>query len=84
VRHIRIDNEIENSKRRFACGIGPELPAGDTYVFQSEVGWHHTVDCPGCAPTKQPLGTPISELSGQPGHKGYEKFKEIAHSWGYD
>jgi len=26
--HIRIDNEIENSKRQFACGIGPDLPAG--------------------------------------------------------
>jgi hypothetical protein len=41
----------------------------------------------------QPLGTPISELSGQPGdprnpndprHAGYEKFKRIAKSWGFD
>lgn len=40
-----------------------------------------------------PLGTPISELSGQPGdsrnpddprHAGYEKFKRIARSYGYD
>lgn len=40
-----------------------------------------------------PLGTPISELSGQPGdprnpddprHAGYEKFKRIAKSYGYD
>ena len=40
-----------------------------------------------------PLGTPLSELSGQPGdprhpndprHAGYEKFKRIARSWGYD
>lgn len=40
-----------------------------------------------------PLGTPISELSGQPGdprnpddprHTGYEKFKRIAKSYGYD
>ena len=41
----------------------------------------------------QPLGTPISELSGQPGdprnpddprHAGYERFKRIAKSWGHD
>lgn len=41
----------------------------------------------------RPLGTPISELSGQPGdprnpddprHLGYEKFKRIARSYGYD
>jgi hypothetical protein len=35
-----------------------------------------------CLP--ESLGTPISELSGQPGHKGYERFCEIARSWGYD
>jgi hypothetical protein len=32
----------------------------------------------------EPLGTPISELSGQPGTPGYEKFKRIAKSWGHD
>jgi hypothetical protein len=41
----------------------------------------------------RPLGTPLSELSGQPGdprnpddprHAGYERFKRIARSWGYD
>jgi hypothetical protein len=30
------------------------------------------------------LGTPLSELSGQPETPGYEKFKRIAKSWGYD
>lgn len=41
----------------------------------------------------RPLGTPLSELSGQPGdprnpddprHAGYAEFKRIARSWGYD
>lgn len=35
----------------------------------------------------RPLETLISELSGQPGdprHAGYERFKRIAKSWGYD
>ena len=84
MRHLRVDNEAENSKRRFACGIGPALPDGDTYVFGGEVGLHHTVDCPGCIPQAPPLGTPISELSGRPGHKGYDRFVQIAKSWGYD
>ena len=30
------------------------------------------------------LGTPISQLSGRPGHAGYEQFCSIAKSWGYD
>jgi hypothetical protein len=84
MRHIRVDNEVENSKRKFACGIGPSLPVGDTYVFAGEVGLHSTVDCPECSPNLMPPGTPLSELSGRSGHKGYERFVEIANSWGYD
>jgi hypothetical protein len=30
------------------------------------------------------IGTPISELSGRPGHEGYAEFCRIARSWGYD
>lgn len=30
------------------------------------------------------LGTPISQLSGRPGHDGYGEFKRIAASWGYE
>ncbi len=89
--HIRIDNETENSKRRFACGIGPTLPEGDVYFFASEdlrrVAAHIIVRgkevCPVCFPDGKPeLGTPISELSGRPGHDGYAEFKRIAESWG--
>jgi hypothetical protein len=87
--HIRIDDEAENSKRKFACGIGPELPPGDIYFFEAEVasGPHrmNRIDCPGCNPEgPKPLGTPISQLSGRPGHPGYEEFCRIARSWGYD
>jgi hypothetical protein len=32
----------------------------------------------------KPLGTPLSELSGQPGKPGYDNFLRIAKSWGYD
>lgn len=41
----------------------------------------------------RPLGTPLSELSGQPGdpknpddprHAGYAEFNRIARSWGYE
>lgn len=30
------------------------------------------------------VGTPISQLSGRPGHPGYDRFVAIAASWGYD
>jgi hypothetical protein len=33
---------------------------------------------------KTRLGTPLSELSGRPGHPGYDRFVAIAKSWGYD
>ncbi len=83
--HIRIDDEIENSKRKFACGIGPELPEGDTYFFESESAADRHADCPGCNPSgPRKLGTPISELSGRPGHAGHERFVAIAKSWGYE
>lgn len=32
----------------------------------------------------KPLGTPLSELSGRPGHPGYAEFCRIAKSWGHD
>ncbi len=86
--HIRIDDEMSNSKRRFACGIGPDLPPGDIYYQAGEerrAGFRDEEVCPGCFPNGRPqIGTPISELSGRPGHRGYEEFCRIARSWGYD
>jgi hypothetical protein len=82
--HIRVDNHPENSRRRFACGLGPDLPEGDTYWFESEASADRA-DCPGCNPGgPRRLGTPISQLSGRPGEPGFERFKDIARSWGYD
>ena len=82
--HIRIDPYMDNGQRKFACGIGPELPNGDKWVGDGESGLHHMVDCPECAKGVRQLGTLISALSGRPGHPGYEKFVEIAKSWGYE
>lgn len=48
--HIRVDDEFENSKRKFACGIGPDLPEGDSWYFASEVVALQRADCPGCNP----------------------------------
>ena len=74
--HIRVDDSDENSKRRFACGIGPELPEGDTYRFASEL-LADTADCPGCNPGgPRQLGTPISQLTAA-------EFQRIGASWGY-
>ena len=82
--HIRIDDEESNNKRRFACGIGPELPRGDIYYFESEECSDRLADCPGCNPKPRKLGTPLSRLSGRPGHQGYAEFFRIAKSWGYE
>jgi hypothetical protein len=82
--HIRIDDEPENSRRRFACGIGPDLPEGDRYFFAGEL-LSQRADCPGCNPGgPRRYGTPASELSGRPGHLGFEEFRRIASSWGFD
>jgi hypothetical protein len=83
--HIRIDDEELNSKRKFACGIGPELPEGDQYYFENDYMHADRADCPGCNPGgPRKLGTPLSELSGRPGHPGYDEFCRIAKSWGFD
>lgn len=82
--HIRIDDEELNSKRRFACGIGPELPPGDQYYYDGEAMADVRADCPGCNPKPRQLGTPISQLSGRPGEPGFERFCAIARSWGFD
>lgn len=83
--HIRTDQAAENNKRRFACGIGPGLPEGDQYCFEGEASAHLRADCPGCNPGgPKRIGTPISQLSGRPGHDGYGEFCRIAESWGYD
>lgn len=82
--HIRVDDEELNSKRRFACGLGPDLPEGDIYYFEGEAGADRA-DCPGCNPAgPRQIGTPLSRLSGQPGKSGYAEFVRIARSWGFE
>lgn len=92
--HLRTDNEELNSKREFACGIGPDLPEGDQYLDTWEQAAAHLMchpekdHCVGCFGNERPaLGTPLSKLSGRPRFEGdpqYEEFKRIARSWGYD
>ena len=83
--HIRIDDHELNSKAKFACGIPYPLPEGDQYVHEADLFALHKADCPTCNPGgPRQYGTPLSELSGQPGQPGYSNFKRIASSWGYD
>jgi hypothetical protein len=82
--HIRVDDERENSKRRFACGIGPDLPEGDVYYFAAE-SLSRLADCPGCNPAGPwPFATAVDQLSGRPGHPGDEEFRRITRTWVYD
>lgn len=85
--HIRIDDEPTNDKRRFACGLGPELPEGHTYFFCTESVAKFKVTCPQCSKFfchEVSLGTPISQLSTRPGDSGYSEWLRISKSWGYD
>jgi hypothetical protein len=83
--HIRVDDEELNSKAKMACGIGWPLPEGDSYHFASENCAEYRADCQGCNPGgPRRLGTPLSEISGRPGHPGYGEFRRIAESWGYE
>ena len=82
--HIRIDNAELNRDAKFACGIAWPLPGGDKYYHASESAADRLADCPKCNPHPRQLGTPIGQLSGRPGHPGFEQFRAIAQSWGYD
>lgn len=82
--HVRVDSNELNADQVMACGIVGKLPDGDQYFFQSESA-SRLADCPICNPGGPvKLGVPLSELSGRPGRPGYEKFCNIASSWGYD
>lgn len=62
--HIRVDQSELNAHRKFACGIGPELPAGDKWFYQSEASARHA-DCPGCNPRgAEPIGWPATSMDG--------------------
>lgn len=90
--HVRTDQEQSNSKRKFACGLGPDLPKGDTWVYPSETGHGYGhIDCVGCGGgPRKPLGTPMSEVSGRvvpwdhPDYPKYVEFCRIARSWGHE
>jgi hypothetical protein len=84
--HIRVGAWVDETSGecnmgRIACGID-ELPDGDKYVFEAESYAYHVADCQQCNPggPKQ-YGTPISQLSGRPGHRGFEAFCAISDSW---
>lgn len=65
------------------CGIKGRLPDGHTFFFDHEY-MARKATCPNCNPEgPRPIGTPISQLSGRPGHTGYQRFCEIAASWGH-
>lgn len=69
-------------------GGGWYCDACDLAIAEHEVEREHFDDDVPIGPLERdpnkPLGTPISQLSGRPGHPGYEEFKRIAKSYGYD
>jgi hypothetical protein len=78
--HIRVDDSALNADRRFGCGIGPELPEGDKWLYPGLLA-DLQADCPGCNPNRRELGTPISEVDGRNG--GNAEWRRRSDSWGY-
>lgn len=81
--HVREQDPTKpEGETRIRCGL-PTMPPGDTMFFDGEPGAWLAADCEGCNPggPKQ-LGTPVSQLSGRPGHRGFDAFCGIAESWG--
>lgn len=76
------------------CIVGPvtgrrETSDGTLYLLRGSVGrmggGAPDVELELCAADiGHRIGTPISRLSGRPGHPGYDEFVRIARSWGYD
>jgi len=63
------------------CGIcGEPMPAGEQ-MFK----YHgYSGPCPAPQQKDEPeIGTPLADLSGRPGHAGYDRFVAIAETWGY-
>lgn len=66
------------------CGIKGRLPEGHVFFFAGEFASRRAT-CPQCNPEgPQHIGTPISQLSGRPGHVGHGAFCEIAATWGFE
>lgn len=61
----------------YCCGC--DLPVDDV-----EPDYFDDAVIVGPSPRGEPIGTPLSELSGQPGKPGYAAFARIARSWGFE
>lgn len=83
--HIRTDYNELNCDAVYVCGITTnELRArGDKAYHRDESISEVAADCPQCNPHPRQLGTSINQLSGRPGHPGFDKWCEISRSWGY-
>ena len=49
----------------------PQDPLSDAETAMIDAAW------------KRHIGTPISELSGRPGDAGFDRFTDIAETWGH-
>jgi hypothetical protein len=73
---------IKEDSAQTLCGL-TLLPDGHVWFFAGEHGARKAT-CPKCNPEgPQPIGTPISQLSGHPGQPGFSRFSEIALTWGH-
>lgn len=60
-----------------------DLAIGEHEVSREPMEGDVMISGTGRAPG-EPIGTPISQLSGRPGHPGFEEFCRIAKTYGHD
>lgn len=93
----KCDADVSDTYERddWSCGIvaGWYCDACDLGIGEHEYPREPLDDDVGIMPYGRPIGTPVSQLSGQPGpkddpghpdHAKYAEFCRIARSWGYD
>lgn len=60
---------------------GEPMPAGEQ-MFKYH-GYSGPCPTPEKPKDSSEIGTPLSELSGRPGHAGHDRFAAIGETWGY-
>jgi hypothetical protein len=86
IRCPKCDAELEVQEAEPDVGIMSAGAYCDACDLVVDVEHEYHDDDVGIAPgpRDRPLGTPISQLSGRPGHDGFAAFQRIAKTWGYD
>ncbi|MDJ1632709.1 hypothetical protein [Rhizobium rhizogenes] len=78
------DHDYERSDGDYSCVECGELAPYEWIDDHCRCDDDVCISFSGSRETGETIGKPVSQLSGRPGHDGYNEFVRIAKSWGYD